>query len=58
MDTINPAIEPAKMFAKLTGASLSVAYVLPSRAFHEIQVPVERKAGICSERRKLLPVMI
>lgn len=43
MDTINPAIEPAKMFAGLTGASLSVAYVLPSRSFHEIQVPVEKE---------------
>lgn len=42
MDTINPAIKPAKMFAELTGASLSVAYVLPSRALHDIQVPVEK----------------
>lgn len=44
MDTINPAIEPAKMFAKLTGASLSVAYVLPSRSLHDIRVPVERES--------------
>lgn len=41
MDSVNPAVEPAKQFAKLTGAAVTVLYVLSSSASHLIEAPVE-----------------
>ena len=41
MDDANPAVEPAKHFAKLSGASLTVLYILSSSASHLIDAPVE-----------------
>ena len=41
MDSVNPAVEPAKHFARLTGASLTVLYILSSSASHLIEAPVE-----------------
>ena len=41
MDSVNPAVEPAKHFAQLTGASLTVLYILSSSASHLIEAPVE-----------------
>ncbi|WP_303238351.1 universal stress protein [uncultured Bilophila sp.] len=45
MDTVNPAVEYAKMLADMSGASVSVIYVISSRSTYEnLQVPVEEIA--------------
>ena len=41
-DSVNPAVEYAKMLSELSGASVSVIYVVSSRsAYENLQVPVE-----------------
>lgn len=42
MDSLNPSADYAKMLAEMAGASVSVMYVISSRAAYEnLQVPVE-----------------
>ena len=44
-DSINPAVEYAKMLAGVTGASVSLIYVISSRSTYEnLQIPVEEIA--------------
>ena len=41
-DSVNPAVEYAKMLSELSGASISAIYVVSSRsAYENLQVPVE-----------------
>ena len=48
-DSVNPAVEYAKMLSELSGASISAIYVVSSRsAYENLQVPVE---GIWSRAR-------